>query len=137
MRDTSHFGYELNMGPLPFDSALSRITTALEHEGLSILSRADLGRLFREKLNVEFPRYVILEVLNAAAAHRGMAIDPKLGLLLPCHIVVRDTGEGIMVCVVNARALSGLMDESRLDPVLRETHSRLCRMLAELRCVAA
>lgn len=128
-----HCGYELNLGRIPFESALSRVFDALRNEGLGVLSRTDIRQRFREQLGVNFLPYIILEVWNAEAAYAGMMKDAKVGLLLPCHIVVRDTPDGVMVGIVNARALLSLLGERNLDPLMNETHARLCGMLAEVR----
>jgi uncharacterized protein (DUF302 family) len=48
----------------------------------------------KEKLDKEIPKYVILGVCAPALAYRAWERDPRVGVLLPCTVVVREAEDG-------------------------------------------
>jgi uncharacterized protein (DUF302 family) len=87
---------------LGFDQALTALEAALQSEGFGVLTRIDIQARFKEKLGVEFPRYVMLGVCNPPIAYQALRQDINLGLLLPCNAVVYEDGGRISVGVLDA-----------------------------------
>jgi uncharacterized protein (DUF302 family) len=83
----------------------------------------------KEKLNVEYPRYTILGACNPQLAHRALQAEPRLGLLLPCNVTVREVGGGSEVAVVDAEAMLAVVGSDELRPIAREAAERLQRVL--------
>ncbi|MEQ1833742.1 MAG: DUF302 domain-containing protein, partial [Candidatus Eisenbacteria bacterium] len=75
-------------------TARQRIEASLRREGFGVLGSIDVQAMFRSKLDVESPGYTILEACDPALVFRAMAHSPAAGLVMPCHVVVRDDGEG-------------------------------------------
>lgn len=78
----------------PYEEALDRLTEALKAEGFGILTRIDVQDTFRQKLGVEFRKYLILGACNPQLAHRALSARAEVGLLLPCTVTVEETAEG-------------------------------------------
>jgi len=72
-----------------FDTALMRITNSLEKEGFGILTQFDLQTLFKEKLNKNFKKYVVLGACNPQFAYDAIRKEDDLGLILPCKLAVK------------------------------------------------
>ena len=108
--------------PLSFEQADRAVRDALQQEGFGILTEADVAATLKNKLNVEIGSYEILGACLPALAYQGLQIEPDLGLLLPCNLVVR-TGERDGECVVEA-----------LDPVVQlgVSQNQTLKPLAEL-----
>lgn len=77
-----------------FDDALGRATEALNHEGFGIISDIDVAATMRAKLGVEFRKYRILGACNPMLAHEALQLEDKIGLMLPCNVIVQDKGDG-------------------------------------------
>jgi uncharacterized protein (DUF302 family) len=56
------------------------------------------------------PANVILGACNPQLAHRALQAEPRLGLLLPCNVTVRELGGGTEVAVVDADAMLSVVD---------------------------
>jgi len=78
----------------PFDDAVDEVVTALKAEGFGVLTTIDIQETLKKKLSVEFPRYVILGACNPTLALEALRTENKIGTMLPCNVIVRDTGTG-------------------------------------------
>jgi uncharacterized protein (DUF302 family) len=114
----SELAYEV-MIDAPYEEALPRVIEALKQEGFGVLTRIDVHDALKEKLGVEFRNYSILGACNPPLAHRALSSRPDAGLMLPCNVVVEQSGEGTLVRIVDPAAMmqaGGLAG----DPVLQE-----------------
>ncbi|WP_116811361.1 DUF302 domain-containing protein [Steroidobacter cummioxidans] len=80
--------------PGPFDRVLSNVIEQLKREGFGVLSDIDVQATLRSKIGAEMPRYRILGACNPTFAHDALQIEDKLGVLLPCNVIVREQSEG-------------------------------------------
>jgi uncharacterized protein (DUF302 family) len=76
-----------------FDVVLERVSSALASEGFGVLTRIDVQETMRQKLGVDFERYQILGACNPGLAHRALAADREVGLLLPCNVIIYQSGD--------------------------------------------
>jgi uncharacterized protein (DUF302 family) len=115
---------------LPFDTALQKIERALQREGFGVLTRIDLKETFRKKLGVEQAPFVILGTCNPHLAHRALGLEPRIGLLLPCNVVVREVAPGeTRVEATNPDTMMELFPDADLDGVAHEARQRLARAI--------
>ena len=99
-----------------------------------MLTRIDMQSTFREKLNADFPPYVILGACNPALAHRALSANPDTGLLLPCSVTVQDEGGSIAVTAVNPEQMLGAMKgDATVSAVAGEAKAKLERVIASLK----
>ena len=106
---------------------------ALAAEGFGVLNEIDVQATLREKLGVERTPYKILGACNPALAHRALEVDPEIGLLLPCNVVVRadESGRTVVSAFEPLVMVEGFGREDLL-PVASEARERLQRALATL-----
>ena len=115
--------------PLAFDVTMDKIKQHLKEEGFGVLAEIDIKKAMKEKLNAEYPNYVILGACNPQLAHRALQAEPHLGLLLPCNVTVREVAGGTEVAVVDADAMLSVVENEQLKPIAREASERLQRVL--------
>ena len=73
-----------------FDEIVNDVKEALKNEGFGILSEINMQEKFKEKLDVDFRKYLILGACNPSYAHKAVNVEDKIGLMLPCNVVVQE-----------------------------------------------
>lgn len=116
---------------LDFDEVDRRVREALQEEGFGVLTEIDVQATLKEKLGADFRRYEILGACNPPLAHEALEADGDIGLLLPCNVVVQETGQGgqTVVEAVDPVIQLGVAGGETLEPLAEEVRSRLVRVL--------
>ena len=116
---------------LPYDEALERTREALAKEGFGVLTEIDVKATLKKKLDVDVAPYVILGACNPSLAHRALAAERDIGLLLPCNVVVYEAdepGRSVVAAMDPLEALA-LTENEAVTPIAQEARSRLERAL--------
>lgn len=113
-----------------FDVSITKVTEALKAEGFGVLTEIDVAATLKAKLGVEVPRYRILGACNPGYAHQALQMEPYLGALLPCNVIVRETPAGVEVAAVDPVASLGRVSNRRLAEVAEEVKAKLARAVA-------
>ena len=100
----------------PYETALPRVVEALKAEGFGVITEIDVKKTMKEKLDVDVPRQVILGACNPRLAHAALEVEPDIGVLLPCNVVVSAADQGTRVTAVNAGAMLGMVGNEGLGP---------------------
>ena len=125
-------GYGLKVEvPLSYDQAVTRATEALKAEGFGVLTTIDVQRILKEKLDRTFRRYVILGACNPPLADRALHAELEIGLLLPCNVIVYESGAGksVVAAMAPIAALGIVGENAELGRVAHEADERLRRAL--------
>ena len=116
-----------------FLDAIDRVTQALQREGFGILSDIDVAATLKKKINKDMPPYRILGACNPPLANRAITIEPSIGLLLPCNVVVRqDDADLVHVEVMNTDAVLKLVDKPEISELASDVRQRLERVMASI-----
>ncbi len=81
----------------------------------------------REKLGAEMEPYLILGACNPTFAHRALGLEPELGSLLPCNVVVYEQDGATHVSAVDPVAMLGIVENPDLEPIGQQIRERLER----------
>jgi uncharacterized protein (DUF302 family) len=133
MGDRLPYGFVRRLEGTGFEQAIERVTAALKAEGFGVLTQIDVKDTLQKKLGVEHHRHVILGACNPHLAHRALGVEPQIGLLLPCNVVVEEiAGDGALVSIADPRAMFAMVDNPALAPVADDADQRLRRVIAAL-----
>ncbi len=113
-----------------YEDTILRVTEELKKEGFGVLTTIDISKTLKEKLNVDFPRYVILGACNPPFAHKALLAEEQLGLLLPCNVIVYEKGGATMVSAFDPTMISRIAENSAMDEIAAEVKLRLERVVA-------
>ena len=125
MTDTT-YGY-LRTVPLSFDEAVQKAEESLKKEGFGVLCSIDIQGKLKEKLGVDFPRYVILGACNPPLAHHALSEEINLGLLLPCNVIVYEGDGRVNVGAVDAVKMLSVVGKEAMEPLATEVNAKLRR----------
>ena len=112
----------------PFDAVVADVTARLKTQGFGILTDIDVQATLKSKLGVDTPKYRILGACNPRFAHEALRIEERLGVLLPCNVIVRETTDR-RVEVASIDPVSAM--ERTDNPALRQMAEQVRRLLAE------
>lgn len=116
-----------------FEEAVQRVKEAFKQEGFGALSELDIKSILAEKISAEIPPYTILGMCNPALAHEAINLEPEIGVLLPCNVLVRSAGDGRVEVVAQNPSLFSLMSKANgLDAVASDARQRIDRALKKL-----
>jgi len=112
-----------------FDAVVARVEAALKGQGFGVLTRIDVRATMKEKLDVDVAANVILGACNPPLAHKALTIEPRMGLLLPCNVVVRQDGDAVRVEAIEPFAMVEMFPDRDLTAVAAEASDRLRRAI--------
>ena len=124
------FGKTVNLG---YEQAIEAVTQALAKEGFGVLTEIDVAATLKKKLNLERAPYRILGACNPQFAARALEIEPQIGALLPCNVIVRTDDAGkTVVEFMDPNAVLQLVGRPEIGTIAAEVRSRLERVMAAL-----
>jgi uncharacterized protein (DUF302 family) len=116
-----------------FEQALETVTAALKDQGFGVLTEIDVQETLKRKLGVEFRRYRILGACNPPFAYKALQAEDKIGVLLPCNVIVQETSGGeVEVSAMDPAEAMSMIDNPALKSVAEEVRSRLQRVVDDL-----
>jgi len=87
-----------------------KVRASLKTQGFGILTEIDMQKTLKEKINVDIEPYLILGACNPKIANRALSADRSIGLLLPCNVVLRETGSSVEVSIQDPEIMFSVVD---------------------------
>ena len=115
-----------------FEAIDARARAALETHGFGILTEIDVKATMKKKLDVEMPAYRILGACNPRMAHQAIGIEPRVGAMLPCNVILREIEGGVEVSAVDPVASMQAIDNADLHAVAGQVRDLLAEAVAAI-----
>jgi uncharacterized protein (DUF302 family) len=114
----------------PFDSVVSEVIALLNAQGFGVLTDIDLRAELRSTIGTEISRYRILGACNPALAYEALKMEDRLGVLLPCNVIVHETADGrVEVASVDPVAAMERTGNPALARIALEVRGHLARVV--------
>lgn len=115
---------------LSFAEAVTRVIEELKKEGFGILTRIDVRETLNKKLDVDFRDYCILGACNPPFAYKALQAEDKIGLMLPCNVIVQEAGDdNVEVAAIDPKASMAAVENSALLEIAEEVGAKLRRVI--------
>ena len=109
-----------------FESAIEKVTEELKKEGFGVLTEIDVQATLKKKIDVDFKKYKILGACNPHFAHEALKNEDKIGVFLPCNVVVEENENGeIEVSAVDPIASMMAVENDSLGSIATEIQQKL------------
>lgn len=116
-----------------FDEAIKRVTEELAKEGFGILTEIDVKKTLKKKLNIDFRQYKILGACNPPFAHKALETEDKIGLMLPCNVIVQELESGeVEVAAIDPIASMQAVQRPELQETALEVRDKMQRIVDSL-----
>jgi len=118
---------------IDFEDTITRVTESLKTEGFGLVSTIDIQAKLKEKLGVDFKKYTILGACNPSYAYKTLQEEEKIGVMLPCNVVVIDREDGTTeVAAVHPLASMMAVQNAALEPLAKDVTEKLRNVINTL-----
>ena len=116
-----------------FDDAIERVTKRLADAGFGVLTTIDVSGTLKKKIDVDFQRYTILGACNPGFAYKALQAEDKIGVMLPCNVIVQETADGkVEVAAVDPMASMMAIQNETLGGVATQVQGMLKNVIEGL-----
>lgn len=109
------------------------VREALKSEGFGVLTEIDLQGTLKAKINADIHPYKILGACNPPLAHRAITAEDKIGLMLPCNVILQQKGDVVEVSAIDPVASMQAVSNDALKTVAGEVREKLTRVINGLK----
>lgn len=118
---------------MSFDEAVIKVTEELKKGGFGIITEIDVKETLKKKLDVDFRKYKILGACNPHFAYQALQVENKIGLMLPCNVIVQEISEEkTEVAAIDPIASMQAIENPKLRNVAEQVQSKLKKVIDSL-----
>ncbi|MBL7083581.1 MAG: DUF302 domain-containing protein [Candidatus Aminicenantes bacterium] len=116
-----------------FENVIEKVTASLKSEGFGVLTEIDVKETLKKKLDVDFHKYRILGACNPPFAYKALQAEDKIGIMLPCNVIVQEKVEGeVEVAAIDPVASMKAVDNPDLLNIAEQVQEKLKRVVESL-----
>jgi uncharacterized protein (DUF302 family) len=108
-----------------FETVETRTREALAAKGFGVLTEIDVRATMKKKIGRDMDAYLILGACNPMMAWEAIGLEPRVGAMLPCNVILRQVGDGVEVSAVDPVASMSAIDNAELKAVAGEVRALL------------
>jgi len=110
----------------------SRTRAALGAKGFGVLTQIDVAATMKAKLGEDMPGYLILGACNPGMAFAAIGIEPRVGAMLPCNVILRAVEGGVEVAAIDPVASLQAIPNAQLQAVASDVRGLLAAAVAAI-----
>ena len=114
---------------LPFEETVSKVIEVLSTEGFGVLTTIDVKATMKKKLDLNYENYTILGACNPTFAHKALEAEKEIGLLLPCNVIVYQTGDDVHFSAMLPSAAMSAVENDAIADIAEEMETRLKKVV--------
>ena len=107
------------------DAVDTRVRAALTKKGFGVLTEIDVKATMKKKIDVDMEPYRILGACNPKMAYHAIGVEPRVGAMLPCNVILRQVDRGIEVSAIDPVASMQAIDNDELKSVAGQVRDLL------------
>ena len=116
-----------------FDQAEQIVRESLKQEGFGVIMEINVSQILKEKIDIDFRKYKILGACNPGYAHKALLAEDKIGVLLPCNVIVQDMGDGLIeVAAMDPVSAMSVVENDSLKGFASQIRQGLIRAIESL-----
>jgi uncharacterized protein (DUF302 family) len=115
-----------------FSEIVKRTRTALAGQGFGVLTEIDVKATLKKKIGADVSDYLILGACNPNMAYEAMKIEPRVGAMLPCNVIVRALDGAVEVSAIDPVASMSAIDNAALKAVASGVKGMLELVVAQI-----
>jgi uncharacterized protein (DUF302 family) len=115
-----------------FDEAIEKVTETLKTEGFGIVTDFNVSNAFKNKLGIDYRPYRILGACNPPFAKKTLDNDDKIGVMLPCNVIVQQKEDEVEVSVIDPMSSSDAINNQEITGILKEVQTKLKNVIDAL-----
>lgn len=108
-----------------FDVVDQRVRASLAHRGFGVLTEIDVKATMKQKIDVDMESYRILGACNPNMAHKAIGMEPWVGAMLPCNVILRAVEDGVEISAIDPVASMQAIDNDKLKAIAGEVRDLL------------
>ena len=118
---------------ISFEEAVAKVTEELKREGFGILTEIDVQATLKKKMDVDFRKYRILGTCNPPFAYEALLAEDKIGLMLPCNVIVQETTDGkVEVAGIDPIVAMQAIQNPNLAGVANQVQAKMRKVIESL-----
>jgi uncharacterized protein (DUF302 family) len=125
--------YISKISKVGYEETLIKVEEELKAEGFGVLTEIDVQSTLKKKLDVDFKKYKILGACNPTLAHKALTAEDKVGVLLPCNVIVEENADGqVEVAAVNPMVAMNSVENESLAGIAQSVTEKLQKVIDKL-----
>jgi uncharacterized protein (DUF302 family) len=108
-----------------FEDTFDKVSNELEKEGFGILTQINIAKKFKEKLSIDFKKYIILGACNPPSAHKAILVEENIGLMLPCNVEIYERQNKTVVSIIKPTVAMKMIGNVELEQIATTIERKL------------
>ena len=127
-----HYGFTKELD-IPYKTVIELVREALKKEGFGVLTEIDVQEKMKEKLGLDFRKYIILGACSPPDAHQAILAEENIGLMLPCNVIIYERGNKIVLSIIRPTVAMQMIANPALRSIVENVEVKLKKVCDAVR----